>query len=298
MLPNWAQKAIDNCKQLFSDLWKWIKEKFSNLNPFNWELPSWLGGGKAGDNQVRNAETALNSWGIPDMTPTRILTPTEPVNVPTNLLPPPTNLLPPPMPKPQTMIVTPKWTKGIQDLNTRMGLNLDVPSVNLPAPVVNASPANLSVPNPIVNVPPAVQPAPVVNVSPANISQSTPIFQSPTVSVAQIDTTGISNSLADIEGLLSNVVGKDIEVRPPITPNPASSSPLLIQHTQNQAAMAGQATVQAQAQVPEKPVKVENQVDVKIESKPAQVILDGEKVGSFTMKWIDRQNIRNGVGAY
>ena len=186
-------------------------------------------------------------------------------------------------------------------------------------PVVNASPVNLSVPNPVVNVkpvnpvvsvppvaqpipvvnvPPVIQPAPVVNVAPANIPQNIPVLQSPTVNVAQIDTTGISNSLADIEGLLSNVVGRDIEVRPPITPNPASSSPLLIQHTQNQAAMAGQATVQAQANAPEKPVKVENQVDVKIESKPAQVILDGEKVGSFTMKWIDRQNIRNGVGAY
>ena len=294
------KRAVEDMKREWEKFKVWIKKKFSKLNPFNWELPSWLGGGKAGDNQVQNAETALNSWGIPDMTPTRILTPTEPVNVPTNLLPPP-------MPKPQPMTVTPEWTKGIQDLNALMGLNLDVPSVNLPAPVVNASPVNLSVPNPVVNVqpvnpvisvPPAVQPAPVVNVAPANISQNTPILQSPTVSVTQIDTTGISNSLADIEGLLSNVVGRDIEVRPSITSNPAPSSPLLIQHTQNQAAMAGQATVQAQANAPEKPVKVENQVDVKIESKPAQVILDGEKVGSFTMRWVERQNIRNGVGAY
>lgn len=294
------KSAVEDMKQEWEKFKDWLLEKFSKLNPFNWELPSWLGGGKAGDNQVRNAETALNSWGIPDMTPTRILTPTEPVNVPTNLLPPP-------MPKPQPMTVTPEWTKGIQDLNALMGLNLDVPSVNLPAPVVNASPVNLSVPNPVVNVqtvnpvisvPPAVQLAPVVNVAPTNISQNTPILQSPTASVTQIDTTGISNSLADIEGLLSNVVGRDIEVRPSITPNPAPSSPLLIQHTQNQAAMAGQATVQAQANAPEKPVKVENQVDVKIESKPAQVILDGEKIGSFSFRWIERQNIRNGASAF
>ena len=299
-------------KQPFIDFKDWLLGMFSKLNPFNWELPSWLGGGKAGENQVRNAELANNSWGIPDITPTR----TEPVNIPSNLLPPT-------MPKAQPLTITPEWAKGMQDLNARMGLNLDVPSVNVPVPVVNASQANLGVPNPVVNVQPVVpainvppvvqpepvvnvapvvQPAPIVNVAPANpavnVSQNIPVLQSPAVSVAQIDTIGISNSLADIEGLLSNVVGRDIEVRPPITPNPTPSSPLLIQHTQNQATMAGQATVQAQAQAPEKPVKVENQVDVKIESKPVQIMLDGEKVGSAAMRWVERQNIRNGASAF
>lgn len=277
-------------KQPFIDFKNWILDLFAGLNPFNWELPSWLGGGKTGDNQVRNAETALNSWGIPDITPTKILPPTEPVNIPANLLPPT-------MPKPQLLTVTPEWAKGMQDLNASMGLNFDVPSIKVPDFTLNAPSANS-----VTDMHTDVLPAPVVNVAPANpainISQNVPMLKSPTVSAAQIDSTGISNSLADIEGLLSNVVGRDIEVRPSITPNLAPSSPLLIQHTQNQAAMNGQATVQAQANAPEKTVKVDNHVDVKVESKPVEFYIDSEKVGSAALRWVERQNLRSGVSPF
>ena len=71
MLPEWAQKDLEKCKKFFTDIYDWIEEKFSKLNPFNWELPSWLGGGRAGDNQVRNAEAAIQGYQPPSIAPAR-----------------------------------------------------------------------------------------------------------------------------------------------------------------------------------------------------------------------------------
>ena len=59
-LEEGAQKCIEAVKSMFGGLWDWIKEAAAKLNPFNWELPSWLGGGNAGAQQVRNAEAALS----------------------------------------------------------------------------------------------------------------------------------------------------------------------------------------------------------------------------------------------
>ena len=77
----------------------------------------------------------------------------------------------------------------------------------------------------------------------------------------------------------------------------APASGYLIQQAQNQAAMAAQATTAQAQNAQASPVDVHNQVDVKIESKPVEIYLDGEKVGSAAMKWIERQNIRSGMGA-
>ena len=138
-------------------------------------------------------------------------------------------------------------------------------------------------PVPIVQSPPAPQPA---------------IAKSAELNAVQPDITPLTGAITNIEELLSVIANKDIEVRAPIPVSQAPSSPLLIQHTQNQAAIAGQATVQAQAQAPEKPVNVNNHVDVKVESKPVELYIDGEKVGSAALRWIERQNLRNGVSAF
>lgn len=168
-----------------------------------------------------------------------------------------------------------------------------------PQPITdNSSVVHNTYKNP-VKVNPA---APVVNVAPANpaiiVSQDIPVFRTSTVIAAETDTTSINASLANIEGLLSNTIGRDIQVIAPVTPNHAPGSPLLIQHSQNQASMSGQATVQAQANAPEKSLKVDNHIDMKIESKPVNIMLDYEKVGAAAMRWVERQNLRNGVDAY
>ena len=80
--------------------------------------------------------------------------------------------------------------------------------------------------------------------------------------------------------------------------NQAPSSPLLIQHSQNQAVMNGQAQVRAQEQSPERPVNVSNHVDVVIEGKPVELHIDGEKVGSAAMRWVDRQSTRTGASTF
>ena len=59
-----AVSVIESVKQPFIDLYNWIKNLFSNLNPFNWSVPVPK---MSTDQQVKNADAALNSWGIPDM---------------------------------------------------------------------------------------------------------------------------------------------------------------------------------------------------------------------------------------
>ncbi|MBQ7215506.1 MAG: phage tail tape measure protein [Synergistaceae bacterium] len=71
MLPKWAQEDLEACKKWFTDIYDWIKEKFSKLNPFNWELPSWMGGGTLWEKQgqVNNANAALQGYTPPSVAP-------------------------------------------------------------------------------------------------------------------------------------------------------------------------------------------------------------------------------------
>ncbi len=65
------QSAMNRLDEVIAQIkakWQELMDWLGQFNPLNWEMPSWLGGGKGGDNQVKNAETALNSWGIPDIT--------------------------------------------------------------------------------------------------------------------------------------------------------------------------------------------------------------------------------------
>ncbi len=300
-----ALSLCSKIKQPFIDFKDWLLDLFANLNPFNRELPSWLGGGKAGDNQVKNAENA-GTYLPPSIPPAKTVTP---ANVQPKI---PVNLLPPKKFTSQPVKVNPKWAEGMQELNARTGLNLDIPTVNIPesivnvastkppAPIVNVPPAKQA--TPVVNVPPAKQATPVVNIPPAkqavNVSQNVPLLQNSTVSVEQTDISGLSSVLTGIEEQLGAVVGRDIEVKLPAVQQQSPSSPLLIQHTQNQATMNGQATVQAQSQSTERPVKVDNHVDVKVESRPVEIVLDGEKVGSAALRWVERQNLRSGVSEF
>lgn len=60
ILGKYVDDVIAEIKQKWENFKTWLSNLFANLNPFNWEIPSWLGGGKAGENQVNNAFSALN----------------------------------------------------------------------------------------------------------------------------------------------------------------------------------------------------------------------------------------------
>ena len=218
--------AVEDMKQVWQNFKDWIKEKFSNLNPFNWEIPSWLGGGKAGDNQVRNSETA-GVYLPPEIPPAKIQ---------------------PEMFKAPLFEINSESinnAKNIAELNdslsrmARMGIE---PSTGFKLAALSA------------NVP------------------------------------------TDIDGLLSNVVGRDIEVMPSITLNPAPSSPLLIQHTQNQSALGYQTKTDASVINPEQKVDVHTDVKVDVKPVPVEISLGIERIASEVIKWTSRQSIRSGEG--
>ena len=179
-----------------------------------------------------------------------------------------------------------------------------MPPVNLPE--VSATPLNVSVLNDMpalgnvivqaiksignkndtvqsqaFNSPLSVQPAPVS-------------IQPPDIFTAPLDLLGFRNVISSLVGNMDN---KDTSIHLVAPQNQAPSSLLLIQHSQNQAVMNGQAQVRAQEQSPERPVNVNNHVDVAIEGKPVELYIGEEKVGSVNLMWVERQNIRNGMGA-
>jgi hypothetical protein len=115
------------------------------------------------------------------------------------------------------------------------------------------------------------------------------------VSIQPPDLSGFGNV---ISSLIENMNSKNENINLVAPQNQAPSSPLLIQHSQNQAVMNGQAQVKAQEQSPERPVNVNNHVDVVIEGKPVELFIDGERVGSAVLRWTERQNTRNGMSEF
>ena len=132
------------------------------------------------------------------------------------------------------------------------------------------------------NSPLSVQPAPVS-------------IQPPDVFTAPLDLSGFGNVMSS---LINNLDNKETSIKLVAPQNQAPSSPLLIQHSQNQAVMNGQAQVKAQEQSPERPVNVNNHVDVVIEGKPVELYIDGERVGSAVLRWTERQSARSGVSEF
>ena len=39
-------------------------------------------------------------------------------------------------------------------------------------------------------------------------------------------------------------------------------------------------------------------VDVRADIKPADIYIDGERIGSIAFRWMERHNLRNGVSAF
>ena len=193
---DFAIELIAKVKQPFIDFKNWLLSLFANLNPFNWELPSWLGGGKAGNNQVNNANAALSGF----------------------------------QPSP-----VPAYASGGIITQPHLGL-----------------------------------------VGEAGREAIIPL---------EDRASGIPLLMAAM-----NELGAFNAIQPNFTPAP--SSPLLIKHTQNQPVINNQ--IQAQ----DKTVNVNNQVDVKVESSPVEIYLDGEKIGSAAFRWIERRNIRNGASEF
>lgn len=304
-----AAKVIEKIKKPFIEFYDWITDKFSKLNPFNWELPSWLGGGEpAPASEVEVGKQAIvQQHGTLDFTPSYMraapVVSVKPPEVPAVKVPPappaaaqaPIVNVPPAV---QTTTVTPSIPEppAVNVLPAAQAVIITPPAPQ-PQPV-SVLPATQAVTvNPQTVQPPVVEvaaPSPAVITPPA--APITPVLKSPIVIPEQQDNPVLINAVTDIERRLGGLVGGDIVPRALAPQSQAPSSPLLIQHSQNQANMTGQATVQAQAQAPERPVKVENEVNVKVESKPVELVLDGERIGSFTLRWLERQSVRSGVG--
>ena len=282
-LSNFASSAIDSIKGLFSSFGKWIMDTIGSLNPFNWELPSWLGGGEANAAKRAEGQKKLQQWdplsgNLPGYAAGGIVT------------------------QPHIAIVGEAGREAIVPLEDRSsGIPLLMSAINEMGlssndilPYIKA--VNPETEQPIVNVP-SVSPAPI------NIPEL-PEIRLLAGATAIPENEEMPNALRELNRTLASqaqaftpAVPHNVQLQPNSQPqNPAS--PYLIQHSQNQAAMSGQAAVQAQAQNPERPVNVNNQVDVKIESKPVEVILDGEKIGSFNLRWLERQNVRSGTGGF
>ncbi|MBR0258486.1 MAG: hypothetical protein IJQ58_12165, partial [Synergistaceae bacterium] len=71
------------------------------------------------------------------------------------------------------------------------------------------------------------------------------------------------------------------------------SLPLLIQNTQNQYASPDFSAPQQEQNMP-----VNSRVDVRADIKPADIYIDGERIGSVAFRWMERHNLRNGVSAF
>ena len=332
-----AANVVEKVKKPFIELYDWIADKFSKLNPFNWELPAWLEGKKSIPTPEAEVskQAIIQEHGTLDFTPSYMrATPAvsiKPPDVPaTNhaTVPQPTVVNIPPAttqnpivnvpPAVQTTTVIPlvPETPAVNVLPAAQAVTLN-PQAPLPPEVNVATPTptviSTSVPTPPLVLPPAAEAAanvkpqtvqsPVVEVATTSPTVITPpatppapVLKSPIVFPEQQNDTALVDAVTDIERQLGTLAGRDVAPRFPAPQPQAQSSPLLIQHTQNQAAMTGQATVQAQAQAPDRPVKVENEVNVKVESKPVELVLDGERIGAFTLRWLDRQSVRSGVG--
>ncbi len=131
--------------------------------------------------------------------------------------------------------------------------------------------------------------------SPLSVLPAALSVQPPNVFSAPLDLSGFGSVISN---LMDSFINKDTNIKLLAPQSQAPSSPLLIQHSQNHANMAGQATVQAQTQAPERPVNVNNHVDVVIEGKPVELYIDGEKIGSAVLRWTDRQSTRSGVSPF
>ena len=184
-----------------------------------------------------------------------------------------------------------------------VGANVEQPNIGsriedrILTPTVNAAPV---VAPADVSVQPLLQSSPVVNVPPANLPelsvQSAPVnVQPPNVFTAPLELLEFGSMFS---GLIDNLNNKDTSIKLVAPQSQAPSTPLLIQHSQNQAVMNGQAQVQAQEQSPDRPVSVNNHVDVTIEGKPVELYIDGEKVGSAVLRWTERQSTRSGVSPF
>jgi hypothetical protein len=180
---------------------------------------------------------------------------------------------------------------------------VNVPSVNLPE--VSATPLNVSVLNDMPELGNVIVQA-IRSVGNKNDVVQSQAFNSPLsvqptpVSIQPSDVFTTPLDLSEfgnvISSLIDNQDNKDTSIKLVAPQNQAPSSPLLIQHSQNQAVMNGQAQVRAQEQSPDRPVNVNNHVDVVIEGKPVELYIGEEKVGSVVLKWVERQNIRSGMG--
>ena len=75
------------------------------------------------------------------------------------------------------------------------------------------------------------------------------------------------------------------------------SLPMLVQQSQNQAIMSGQALAQTMAQPTESQSASNSKVTVNVDVKPADVYIDSERIGRISFRWSERQSIRSGMGS-
>lgn len=78
-------------------------------------------------------------------------------------------------------------------------------------------------------------------------------------------------------------------------PNETPAAPYLAQMARNQAAFQGEATARATSGDAEKPVKVENKLDVEVKAVTTPVYLDGSLIGEFFTSFQAHESMRMGV---
>ena len=80
--------------------------------------------------------------------------------------------------------------------------------------------------------------------------------------------------------------------------NKPYSSSMLIQHSLNQSALYGQPAGPQETSPAPKEAPRNSKIQVNAEIKPADIYIDGERVGRIAFRWIEHQNIRNGVSPF
>ena len=102
----------------------------------------------------------------------------------------------------------------------------------------------------------------------------------------------LKQRISNMNSSAFNVSSNEMDINQPY------SSSMLIQNSRNQAFLSGQASAQSFSQNATTLTPASSNINVNADIKPADVYIDGERVGRIMFKYVDRQNTRNGVSPF
>ena len=102
----------------------------------------------------------------------------------------------------------------------------------------------------------------------------------------------LEQRISNMNSSAFNVSSNEMDINQPY------SSSMLIQNSRNQAFLSGQASAQSFSQNATTLTPASSNINVNADIKPADVYIDGERVGRIMFKYVDRQNTRNGVSPF